>query len=86
MRSAVSPSQALEWALSGGDDYELLLAVPATRFAELKAAADRLNLTLTTIGELSVGTGVTWLQDGRVFQPRGSGFDHFAQASTQITV
>jgi thiamine-monophosphate kinase len=86
MRSAASSSQALEWALSGGDDYELLMAVPATRFAELKAAADRLNLTLTTIGELSVGTGVTWSLDGKVFHPRASGFDHFAQASTQITV
>jgi len=86
MRSAANPSQALEWALSGGDDYELLMAVPATRFAELKAAADRLNLTLTTIGELSAGTGVNWSLDGKVFQPRVSGFDHFAQASTQITV
>jgi thiamine monophosphate kinase len=60
--------------------------VPAKRFSELKAAADRLNLMLTTIGELSVGAGVTWSRNGREFVPSVSGFDHFAQASTQITV
>ena len=86
MRAAVGAEQALDWALAGGDDYELLLAVPAKRFAELKAAADRLNLLLTAIGELSVGTGVTWSRNGKEFVPGVSGFDHFAQASTQITV
>jgi thiamine-monophosphate kinase len=86
MRAAVSAEQALDWALAGGDDYELLFAVPAKRFDELKAAADRLNLMLTTIGELSVGAGVTWSRNGRDFVPSVSGFDHFAQASTQITV
>ena len=86
MRAAASSSQALEWALAGGDDYELLLAVPPKRFAELKTAADRLNLILTTIGELCDGVGVTWSLNGKDFVPRVSGFDHFSQASTQITV
>jgi thiamine-monophosphate kinase len=86
LTSVASPSQALEWALSGGDDYELLLAVPAMRFAELQKAADRLNLTLTRIGELRGGSGVTWSLNGSDFVSRASGFDHFAQASTQITV
>jgi len=86
MKAAVNPGQALDWALAGGDDYELLFAVHPERFAELKAAADRLNLMLTTIGELSVGASVTWSRNGKEFVPSVSGFDHFAQASTQITV
>jgi thiamine-monophosphate kinase len=86
MRAAVSAEQALDWALAGGDDYELLLAVPPKRFAELKAAADRLNLMLTTIGELCDGVGVTWSRNGKEFVPSVSGFDHFGRASTQITV
>jgi thiamine-monophosphate kinase len=86
MRAAASSSQSLDWALAGGDDYELLLAVPPKRFAELKTAADRLNLMLTTIGEFCDGVGVTWSLNGKDFVPRVSGFDHFAQASTQITV
>jgi thiamine-monophosphate kinase len=86
MRAAVSAEQALDWALGGGDDYELLLAVPPRRFAELEAAADRLNLMLTTIGEFCDGVGVTWSRNGKEFVPGVSGFDHFGRASTQITV
>ena len=86
MRAAVAPDQARDWALAAGDDYELLLAVPASRFAELKAAAARLNLMLTSIGELRAGSGVTWSLNGEDFRPGPSGFDHFGRASTQITV
>jgi thiamine-monophosphate kinase len=86
LRSAVTLSQARDWALAGGDDYELLFAVPPSRFAELKGAADQLNLTLTPIGELRTGAGVTWSLNGKEFAPKVSGYDHFAQASTQITV
>ncbi|HEY2782488.1 MAG TPA: thiamine-phosphate kinase [Steroidobacteraceae bacterium] len=78
MRDAVDPVQARDWALAGGDDYELLLALPPNRFAELAAAADQLNLTLTPIGELRAGAGVTWSLNGKDFVPSVSGFDHFA--------
>jgi thiamine-monophosphate kinase len=86
MRTTVSPNQALEWALAGGEDFELLLAVPPRRLNELQSAANRLNLMLTPIGELRTGAGVTWSLDGEDFVPNLSGYDHFAQASTQITV
>jgi thiamine-monophosphate kinase len=78
MRAAVPATQARDWALAAGDDYELLLAVPAQRYAELKAEADQLNLTLTSIGELRAGDGVTWSLNGREFVPGVQGWDHFA--------
>jgi thiamine-monophosphate kinase len=78
MRAAASPLQARDWALAAGDDYELLLAVPPQRYAALQAAADRLNLTLTTIGELRSGMGVTWSLDGAHYAPGAAGYDHFA--------
>ena len=86
IRAAVPMARALEWALSAGDDYELLLSVPPPRYRELEAAAAQLNLTLTKVGEMRSGNGVTWSLNGRDFQPACQGFDHFAQASTQITV
>ena len=86
MRKSVSLGQARDWALAGGDDYELLFAVPANRFTELQGAADQLNLTLTPIGELHAGAGVTWSLNGEDFAPRVSGYEHFGRASTQITV
>jgi thiamine-monophosphate kinase len=79
-------TQARDWALAAGDDYELLLAVPALRYTELQAAAGRLNLTLTIIGEIRDGDGVTWSLNGSDYLPGVRGWDHFAQASTQITV
>jgi thiamine-monophosphate kinase len=78
MRAVVDLSQARDWALAGGDDYELLLAVAPNRFAEIARAADQLNLTLTPIGELRAGAGVTWSLDGENFVPGVLGYDHFA--------
>jgi thiamine-monophosphate kinase len=82
LRSAATVEQARDWALAAGDDYELLLAVPPRRFAALEAAAARLNLRVTAIGELVSGGAVTWSLNGANFVPAVCGFDHFAQAST----
>jgi thiamine-monophosphate kinase len=73
----VSETQAREWALAAGDDYELLLAVPPSMYPKLEAAARRLNLTLTIIGELSSGSGVKWSLHGADYIPAVSGYDHF---------
>ena len=77
MRSVVPESEAREFALAAGDDYELLLAVPPERFDELAAAAHQLNLTLTAIGELRPGNGVMWSMHGVFYAPAVRGYDHF---------
>jgi thiamine-monophosphate kinase len=69
--------RARQWALSAGDDYELLLAVSPGRLAELTVLAQRLNLKLTTIGELRPGNGVTWTLDGEGYAAPTHGYDHF---------
>jgi thiamine-monophosphate kinase len=76
--AAADLRQARNWALGEGDDYELLLAVPPARYGALEAAAARLNLRLTAVGELRSGSGVTWSLNGKDFAPESSGFDHFA--------
>jgi thiamine-monophosphate kinase len=77
LRAAVSEAQARDWALAAGDDYELLLAVSPAMYPKLEAAARRLNLTLTIIGELSNGSGVSWSLRGAAYTPAASGYDHF---------
>jgi thiamine-monophosphate kinase len=77
MRAAVPLTQARDFALGAGDDYELLLAVPPPRYTELEAAAGQLNLTLTRIGEFRDGGGVTWSLNGGDFVPGVRGWDHF---------
>jgi thiamine-monophosphate kinase len=86
LQAAATAEQAVDWALAGGDDYELLFAVPSKRLADLNSAATQLNLTLTPIGEMRSGAGVTWSLNGKDFLPKVLGYDHFGRASTQITV
>jgi thiamine-monophosphate kinase len=78
LRIAAPLDRARDWALAAGDDYELLLAVPALLYTELAVAAGQLNLSLTTIGEFHAGSGVTWSLNGRDFVPTARGWDHFA--------
>jgi thiamine-monophosphate kinase len=77
MRALGWPALARDWALSAGDDYELLLAVPRARFDELAAIAARCGLPLTSIGELRAGSGVHFTLDQQPFVPTAGGFDHF---------
>ena len=77
LTSLVPRAQAQEWALAAGDDYELLLAVPPRHRDALAAAAQRLDLKLTVIGELRPGNGVRWTLDGRSFSAPAHGYDHF---------
>ena len=77
MRSLVPASQARDWALGAGDDYELLVTVAPRHYAELVARAGRLNLTLTVIGDLRPGFGVSWSLEGAPFAVPVQGFDHF---------
>jgi thiamine-monophosphate kinase len=78
LRAAVPLDQARDWALAAGDDYELMIAVPALQYTDLAAAAAQLNLRLTTIGEFHAGSGVTWSLNGKHFTPAVRGWDHFA--------
>jgi thiamine-monophosphate kinase len=77
LRAAATHAQARDWALCAGDDYELLFTVAASRYVALQAAAQRLNLTLSIIGEMRAAAGISWLFDGAAFAPSSSGFDHF---------
>jgi thiamine-monophosphate kinase len=77
MQTLVPVPAARRFALAAGDDYELLLAVPPHRFGELAGLARALNLTLTAIGDLRPGSGVTWVQDGAPYAVPGHGYDHF---------
>jgi len=77
LREYASLAEASELALSGGDDYELLLCVAPQRYQSLAAAAEALGLPLCVIGEMHAGSGVAWSLDGAPAAPARQGFDHF---------
>jgi thiamine-monophosphate kinase len=64
--------------LRGGDDYELCLAAPPARAADVQAAGMAAGVPLACIGRLQAGSGVQLLRDGAVTQFSTPGFDHFA--------
>jgi thiamine-monophosphate kinase len=72
-------STALQFALSGGDDYELCFCVPASRAAQVQADLSRLGGGATRIGRIVAGEGVRVRgQDGAWLECATSGWDHFA--------
>jgi thiamine-monophosphate kinase len=67
-----------EEALSGGEDYELLLAVPPTRLAALRAVARRARTPIAVIGLVEARRGVRVVKGGAVLRrPARAGHDHF---------
>jgi thiamine-monophosphate kinase len=66
---------ALELALSGGEDYELLFTASAEIVEKGKKAA---SVPVTAIGEITAGKGVTLIdKQGKPFELKKAGWEHF---------
>lgn len=64
-------------ALAGGDDYELLFAVPRRTRGRLRTISrEARGVALTRIGELTRGSAIVMSRDGRN-EPLPAGFVHF---------
>jgi thiamine-monophosphate kinase len=72
-----SSKEAWRAALSGGEDYELLLAVPRRSMRRFLAVQRLTGLTATRIGALTTGPDLVLRQGGRD-EPLPAGFEHFA--------
>ena len=73
-----SGAEWLETCLTGGDDYELLLAVPGANEAALRDLSARSGIAVTRIGELHEGTGLVRVLDaaGDALVLRKAGWSH----------
>jgi thiamine-monophosphate kinase len=64
-------------AVAGGDDYELLFAVPARRRGRLRGVVREAHgVPITRIGALTADRSVGLMRDGRI-EPLPTGFVHF---------
>src|SRR5438552_10389845 len=72
----------LELALGGGEDYELLVALPGDAFEPARALlAERFGTPLTDIGELRAGEGIVAIEPDGAERPLATtGWDHFASS------
>jgi len=66
------------WALSGGDDYELLFSAPAAAGAAVAAAAQASQTPVTRIGRIEAEPGLRLCDgQGRPVANTYTSFDHF---------
>ena len=70
-RLGVSPQQ---FAAEGGEDFELLVALPP-RFNAAELFARECGIQLTRIGSVEEGSGARFLHHGRIVMLKG--FNHF---------
>jgi thiamine-monophosphate kinase len=75
-RAARGLPDPLRPALAGGEDYELLVALPAARLAAARAAAARARTPLTVIGRFVRGRGVRLVGPHGQAIPVPGGHDH----------
>ncbi|KJV29683.1 thiamine-phosphate kinase [Luteibacter yeojuensis] len=72
-------ADAIDFALAGGDDYELCFTVPADKASEVAADLARVGCGATRIGRIVEGAGVRVLDGaGGARVPRRAGWNHFA--------
>lgn len=71
------PGQALEYALAGGDDYELCFTVPQDKVAQLDRLRETPTLAHRRIGVIEAAPGVRGYQSGQAVRIETMGYDHF---------
>ena len=69
--------RAIEYALTGGDDYELCFTMPEQATARLQEIAAEWTVPVTRIGTVVSAPGVRWTHQGRTLNVPDSTFRHF---------
>ncbi|GAB2190426.1 thiamine-phosphate kinase [Sessilibacter sp. MAH2] len=77
LRKLCDPDTALNWALAGGDDYQLCFTVPPAKIARLEEIQEQHQIEFTAIGEIVRGDECVCLSGGRVVVPEKTGYKHF---------
>ena len=74
----VASQQSLNYALAGGDDYELCFTASGGQRQQLHDIAQTCNVAITEIGVITVGTGVNCVDaEGAAVHGLSSGYEHF---------
>jgi thiamine-monophosphate kinase len=67
----------LETALTGGDDYEIVLTLPPDKLAAFRAAALAAGAAVTEIGQMTAGEGARFIRDGQPLSFARPSYSHF---------
>ncbi|QSX30943.1 thiamine-phosphate kinase [Shewanella cyperi] len=77
LKDSVSLDRALAYALTGGEDYELLFTVPEAQRGALEIALSHAGVKFVRIGQINAGNRLKLQLNGEPFTPEFKGFEHF---------
>jgi thiamine-monophosphate kinase len=78
VRAAVAAeSTMIEAALTGGDDYEIVLTLAADKLAAFRTAAQSAGVAVTEIGRMAAGEGARFLHEGKTLSFARPSYSHF---------
>ena len=77
-RAALGADAALlETALTGGDDYEIVLTLPAARLSAFKSDVQAAGVAVSEIGHVVAGDGARFIRDGEPLDFARASYSHF---------
>lgn len=78
IRAVFGRERALEYAIAGGDDYELVLTVPPRYLDRVMQISTDVSVSLTAVGRVIEGSGVVCLDgEGQQLSIELKGYRHF---------
>jgi len=77
LKKIYNQEQRLKFALSGGDDYELLFTAPAMKLNEIRKIAHIYNIPITKIGEVRNQSELNCSLNDKLINYDDSGYLHF---------
>jgi len=81
LRGTLEQDKAIELALSGGDDYELLFTVSEDNKVGMETALSNLGIETTCIGQINASNQITTVNKGKPLNLNIKGFEHFSTLS-----
>jgi thiamine-monophosphate kinase len=83
INNGIDISKLQSLCLAGGDDYELCFTAPATQHAAILAIGKKLNLKLSTIGEITLEHSLknrlnVYDKSQQLIELKSAGYDHFS--------
>ena len=76
-RNYTTEGKRQEWALTGGDDYQLCFTVPREQVAEVESWIREGRITATPIGKITRKQDLLLVKNGRPYELERKGYDHF---------
>ena len=82
MNETLGKTAAIDVALKGGDDYELLFTVSEDNKVGMETALINTGVAITCIGQLNGSEKITTTMDNKPVSINSQGFEHFSKDDT----